>query len=213
MSLIEQLNDTDYEQALLPVWEYLVVEHIPQRSDVIFVFGGIDLAVPAKAAELYLANLAPHVLISGNVGPFTKEIFSEPEAYVFKQEMTKMGVPESSIKIEDQASNTGENVTFGMRNLADRNIIINSAILVAKPFLARRCLATFQLHYPKVTLFCCPPKGPILKFCDRPRHDFAGRLLAEIDRLELYYKKGYITKQIIPHSVKSAAEQIRNFID
>ena len=61
MSTIERLDDISYEGILLPVWEYLAVEHTPKQSEVIFVFGGIDLAVPAKAGRALILLVWRHI--------------------------------------------------------------------------------------------------------------------------------------------------------
>jgi hypothetical protein len=212
MSAITSLDDTRYQPMLRPLWDYLAVEHTPKKSDVIFVFGGLDLAIPLKAAELYGLGLAPLILISGGAGIPTENVSQELESSVFRKEITKLGVPPTAIVEESKASNTRENVMWGMEALISKNIKVDSAILVAKPFLLRRCLATFQLQYPEVILFSCPPEGPILKFCDRPQDEFAERLLAELERLKLYAERGHIVHQSIPQSVQSAAAHLRTLL-
>jgi hypothetical protein len=212
MQKIEELDDGSFEQVLQPIWQYLAVENDPVPSDVIFVFGGLDLAVPARAADLYLGGFAPHVLVTGSAGPYSRDVFTQPEACVFRDEMVKRGVPESSIITEIKATNALENVVFGMRALEVKDWPVNSAILVAKPFMMRRSMATFKKNYPNISVACCSPLGPILNFCDRSRRDFAERLPAELERLRAYAEKGDIEPQHVPESVKVAAESLKQLL-
>jgi hypothetical protein len=128
-------------------------------------------------------------------------------------EMVKEGVPESAFIIEDKATNALQNVILGMAVLKEQNINVNKAILVGKPFMMRRSLATFQKQFPEVVLLSCPPQGPIIKFIDRARSVFAGRLLNELARLKTYAEKGDITEQPLPESVQAGADNLREQLD
>ena len=195
MSLsIESLDETSYEALLTPIWDYLARTDDPAPSDVIFVFGSRDLGVPRRAAELYAAGLSPRVLVTGRLGPMTERVFDKPEALVFRDELTRLGVPDRAITTEVRASNTLENVRFGM-----------SALLVAKAFVMRRCLATFARQHPEVEALGCPPAGSLQDQRDRPRAAFAARLVAELDRIDEYGTNGDIEPQVIPENVHGAA--------
>lgn len=213
MPTVEELDDAAYEELLRPVWRYLAVENEPAPSDVIFVFGGLDMAIPAYATELYKAGYAPHILISGSAGPYTQDVFKKAEAYVFMEEMLKEGVPESAFIIEDKASNALQNVIFGMAALKEHGVKVRKAILVAKPFMMRRSLATFQKQFPEVELLSCPPRGSVIKFIDRARPVFAGRLLHELARLKTYSDKGDIAEQPLPPSVQAAADDLKRRLE
>lgn len=196
----------------MPIWEYLAPSDSPVKSDAIFVFGGLDMAVPTRAAELFCQGWSNTVLITGNAGKLTKDVFSEPEARVFRNRMIESGVPESAILLEEAATNTQQNVEFGMDVLARHGLVPQSALLVAKPFLARRCLATFEKHFSSVRVCSCPPSGSILTFMDRPRAEFAERLVAELIRLRDYAVQGFITSQHIPPEVDIAAMKVTEML-
>ena len=135
---IESLGETAYEALLAPIWDFLVRTHAPAPSDVIFVFGSRDLGVARRAAELYAAGLSFRVLVSGLRGPLTERVFDKPEALVFKDELTRLGVPYRAITTEVRAGNTLENVRFGMTALAAAGQTPCSAMLVALWLAARR---------------------------------------------------------------------------
>ena len=206
MSLsIESLDETSYEALLTPIWDYLARTDDPAPSDVIFVFGSRDLGVPRRAAELYAAGLSPRVLVTGRLGPMTERVFDKPEALVFRDELTRLGVPDRAITTEVRASNTLENLRFGMSALRAAGLTPRSALLVAKAFVMRRCLATFARQHPEVEALGCPPAGSLQDQRDRPRAAFAARLVAELDRIDEYGTNGDIEPQVIPENVHGAA--------
>jgi uncharacterized SAM-binding protein YcdF (DUF218 family) len=157
---IDRLEEAEYERLLAPLWAYLARAHAPVPSDVIFVFGSRDFAVPRQAAQLYATGLSSRVLVSGQFGPMTERVFDTPEALVFTDELSRLGVPRSAIIAEVQARNTLENVRFGMSAITGGGYTPRSALLVAKAFVMRRCLATFARQYPAVDVRGCPPAAP-----------------------------------------------------
>ena len=87
--------------------------------------------------ELYKAGLAPRLMFSGGRGNFTRD-WDETEADKFAAKAVEMGVPESDILVENESSNTGENIKFSHQILEQRNIVPDNVILVQKPFMERR---------------------------------------------------------------------------
>ena len=205
---IDALDDDTYARLLQPIWAYLTRMDRPAPSDVIFVFGSRDLGVPRRAAELYLAGLSSRVLVSGRLGPMTARVFDKPEALVFKDALTSHGVPDSAITTEVDACNTLENVRLGMSALRVAGQTPRSALLVAKAFVMRRCLATFARQYPGVAVRGCPPSGSLAAQRDRSRTAFAARLVGELRRLDEYGAAGDIEPQEVPGAVRAAAKAI-----
>lgn len=201
-------SDAGLERLLQPLWDYLAVAADPQPADVIFVFGSADRAVPARAARLYHEGLAPRVLASGSCGRLTRERFDRPEAHVFAAHLVAAGVPADAIVTEPAAANTLENVRFGMAALARRGLRPHSALLVAKGFVMRRCVATFARQFPGVRVCPSPPEGPLRSAIDRPVPEFAARLAAEVGRLERYAAQGDVQAQAIPVSVRQATGRV-----
>ena len=198
----------DLAQAVRPLWEYLAVVHPPVRADVIFVFGSQALAVPARAAELYRAGHAPVVLVSGRYGRMTRGVFDRPEALIFRDRLVRDGVPAAAVVTETEAGNTLENVRLGLAALDRRRIPVRSALLVAKPFVMRRCAATFARQAPHVRVRCCPPAATLPASIDRPPAAFAARLAAEVERLDRYAAAGDVAPQPMPAAVRAAALRI-----
>ena len=198
----------DFERVAGPLWNYLAVSDAPVRADVIFVFGSQALAVPARAAELYRAGHAPIVLASGRYGRMTRDVFDQPEALVFRDRLLRDGVPREAVVTETEAGNTLQNVLFGLAALRRKRVAVGSALLVAKPFVMRRCAATFVRQAPEVRVRCCPPRIDLMRSMDREPASFAARLVAELERLERYAAAGDIAPQAIPEPVRAAARRI-----
>ena len=210
---IDRLDEKAYARLLTPVWNYLRLTHAPAHSDVIFVFGSRGLEVPRRAAQLYAAGWAPRLLVSGRAGPMTEHVFDKPEALVFKDELVRRGVPAAAVTAEVEAGNTLENVRFGMAALEAAGRRPRSALLVAKAFAMRRCVATFARQHPGVAVRGCPPGGALIGHLDRGRAAFAARLVAEIRRLEAYGASGDVEPCAIPPAARAAAREITRLLD
>ena len=76
--------------------------------------------------------------------------WTKTEARIFSDVAVKMGVPENRILIEEESTNTGENVEFCRRLLLlaedtdARGVGRESFIVVQKPYMLRRTYATFH---------------------------------------------------------------------
>lgn len=206
-------HDLDLWPLLQPLWEYLAVVEPPRSADVIFVFGSRDLAVPAHAASLFHEGHAPQILVTGSYGRMTRDVFSKPEALVFRDHLVDAGVPPSAILTEPVATNTLENVRLGVETLRRVDRMPATALLVAKGFVMRRCVATFAQQFDHIRVQACPPEGGLATSLDRSPTEFAARLVAEIDRLERYAESGDIRAQEIPTAVREAARRLTNQIE
>ncbi len=159
--------EPDVLAMLHPLWDYLAVCDPATSADVIFVFGSQDLAVPARAAELYHEGYASQVLVTGSYGRMTRGVFPKPEALVFKDLLVESGVPESAVVTDIEAANTLENVQFGMAAMRRSGMTPRTALLVAKGFVMRRCVATFARQFGDVRVRACPPTGGMEAALDR----------------------------------------------
>ena len=208
---IPSSND-DFWRLVQPLWDYLVLTDTPGPSDVIFVFGSQDLAVAAQAAALYRGCYASRLLVTGSYGRMTRNLFEKPEALVFQDYLVSKGVPESAILTETVATNTLENVRLGIEILQRNSQMPQTAILVAKGFTMRRCVATFAQQFENVQVRACPPHSGLVEAADRGQAEFAVRLAAELDRLDVYAAAGDIRTQDIPPAVRQLAQRIRTLV-
>lgn len=137
------------------ITEFIFLEDIPEKADIILVAGGRHPGLAEKAAELYLGGFAPYILISGGPNPRMTEWKSEYEK--IKDECLKMGIPETAILKEDKALNTFDNARNSWAVIQEKGLSISKAILVCKSHHARRALLTYQTVFPLSIQFQMSP--------------------------------------------------------
>lgn len=192
------------------LWDYHHMQHAPEKSDCIFVLGSHDLRVANRGAELYLQGWAPLLIFSGGLGNVTKGIWTETEADQFAAIAINMGVPPSAILIENQSTNTGENITFTQKLLQERGLNPQSFIVVQKPYMERRSYATFKKHWPDKQLLVT---SPLLSFTAYPNADIPMErviniMVGDLQRIKIYPEKGFQIYQEIPDNIWQTYEQL-----
>jgi uncharacterized SAM-binding protein YcdF (DUF218 family) len=196
------------------VWNYHQLNHELAHADAILVLCSHDTAVAARGAELSLAGWAPLLIFSGGLGAITRHLWNEPEADRFAAIAIAMGVPRHRILIENQSTNTGENVLFTKRLLADRRIDAQRFILVQKPYMERRSYATFKRHWPEKDAIVTSPR---VSFDDYLKgysnealssDDVIAIMVGDLQRIRLYPAKGFQIPQDIPEDVWNAFEEL-----
>jgi len=202
-------NDTVDGDAKL-IWDYHHVHHTLAPADVIIVLGSHDTRVAERGAEVFLAGWAPLIVLSGNLGALTSEIWTRPEAEIFAEVAQAKGVPRERMLLEPRATHTGENVSFSRELLAERGIHPRRVIAVQKPYMERRTLATFRQRWPEVDVVVTSPQ---IAFDDYPRPDISRDdvihiMLGDLQRLIVYGRKGWSAPQEVPRDVQAAFERL-----
>lgn len=192
------------------LWNYHHVNHTITTSDCILALGSHDLRVAERAAELYLQGFAPLLIFSGGLGNFTQEMWTEPEADKFATIAVAMGVPENVILIENKSSNTGENILFTRNLLAEKELEPQSFIVVQKPYMERRSLATFLKHWPDKKLLVTSPQ---VSFEDYPNEEIPLErvihiMVGDLQRIKFYPAKGFQVYQEIHADIWEAFEEL-----
>lgn len=157
-----------YEKFLKQAEDFIFVQNIPEKADIIFIPGNGYPQMAELAAGLYNEGYAPYILPSGKYSIMTgtfSGVLSKKEKYpgefsteweFLKEVLTKNGVPENAILREDSATFTYENAIYS-RQVTDREgFFIKKAILCCKNYHARRALMYYQMLYPETEFFVCP---------------------------------------------------------
>ncbi len=192
------------------VCDYLKMNDILEKSDCILVLGSFDERVAIRGAELYLQGLAPLLIFSGGFGKFATDNWGEAEADHFAKIAIKMGLPERDILIENQSTNTGENILFTQKLLKERGVDPQSFILVQKPYMERRGYATFKKCWPDKKVLVTSPQ---LSFEEYPTTGISmeriiNTAVGDLQRVKLYSENGYQIFQEIPEDVWDAYERL-----
>ncbi len=196
------------------VWHYHQVNHSLERADVILVLCSHDTMVAERGAQLFLEGWAPLLIFSGGLGSITKEMWSKPEAEQFAEMAIRLGVPEGMILIENTSTNTGENILFTRKLLAEKKLNPEKFILVQKPYMERRSYATFRKLWPEKDVLVTSPQVTfddyLAKYSnkDLSEDDVISIMVGDLQRVKLYAEKGFQVYQEIPEDVWAAYEEL-----
>jgi uncharacterized SAM-binding protein YcdF (DUF218 family) len=188
------------------LWDYHLLGHALRRSDCILVLGSHDARVAERGAEVFLEGWAPLLVMCGDRGALTRTLWDRPEAEIFAQVAAARGVPRERILVESRSTNTGENVVFARRLLADRGMVPATAIAVQKPYMERRTWATFRKQWPELDIVVTSPR---LDFDAYPtaeitRDDMIQIMVGDLQRIQLYAERGFQVAQDVPEPVREA---------
>jgi hypothetical protein len=96
--------------------------------------------------------------------------------------------------VEDQATNTGENVAFSRAIVKD--IGITELFLIGKISSKRRYIMTVKKQCPEISKICC--HGVNYFPCDEVHwwkdEEFRRRVISECKKLRSYIEKGFIAE-------------------
>lgn len=190
------------------LWDYHHMNHEPAKSDCILALGSHDLRVADRAAELYREGWAPLVIMSGGLGNFTQDMWTETEADQFAAIAIQKGVPADAVLIENKSTNTGENILFTQQLLKEKGLDPQNFIVVQKPYMERRSYATFKKHWPDKSLLVTSPQIPFDKYAtdDIPLERVINIMIGDLQRIKFYPTKGFQIYQDIPAEVWDAYE-------
>ena len=200
---------------------------LPPRADGILCLCSHDVRVATHAAALFLAGRGGFLLFSGGfgTGPHSGARlngWTEPEAVVFARVAAAAGVPADAILVEDQATNTGENISLSRRLLKAKGFPDPvSLILVQKPYMERRSVATFQRQWgdgPLPELFASSPPLSFEEYTAAadgaaggglPRETTVGVMVGDTQRLRVYAQppaRDFQAPVAVPDAVWAAYE-------
>ena len=194
------------------IWNYHQMKHQIAKADAIMVLCSHDERVAERGAQLFLEGWAPLIIFSGGQGAITKSLWDEPEAERFARIATALNVPRESILIESASTNTGENVRFTRKLLAERGLDPQKFILVQKPYMERRSYATFRRYWPEKEVIVTSPqvsfRDYLAEYSNRALSaaDVVSIMVGDLQRIKLYPALGFQIAQEIPNEVWEAFE-------
>jgi uncharacterized SAM-binding protein YcdF (DUF218 family) len=189
---------------------YHILNQEVERADCILGLGTNDPRVAERAAELYLGGYAPLIVFTGGVSSWTRGLYQASEARAFADLARAKGVPEACLRIEEQASNTGENIRFSRRLLEGEGLVPRKLILVQKPYMERRTYATCKQFWPEPEIRVTSPQ---IGYADYPlpwlpKEEVIQIMVGDLHRIRVYPRLGFQIEQAIPDDVWEAFEKL-----
>jgi hypothetical protein len=206
--------DTRIRRLVETIWRYHHLNHQLSPADAILVLCSHDTIVANRGAEIFLQGWAPLLIFSGGLGSITSRLWDEPEADQFARIAIGLGVPAERILVENRSTNTGENVLFTRRLLAERHLDPQTFIVVQKPYMERRSFATFKKVWPEKEVVVTSPQLSLEEYLNRYSHgtltadDVVSIMVGDLQRMRLYAEKGFQIEQEIPDDVWQAYREL-----
>lgn len=192
------------------IWDYHHVNHTLVKSDCILTLGSHDTRVADRAADLYLEGWAPLLIFAGGLGRLTEGMWTESEADLFAHIAMEKGVPEKAILIENRSTNTGENIQLVRQLLQSKNLNPQTFIIVQKPYMERRSLATFEKNWTGKQFVVTSPQISFEEYptAEIPLEKVINIMVGDLQRIKIYPEKDFQTYQEIPDDVWQAYERL-----
>jgi uncharacterized SAM-binding protein YcdF (DUF218 family) len=196
------------------LWNYHLMKHQVAQADAILVLCSHDERVAERGAQLFLEGWAPLIIFSGGQGEITRRLWSEPEAERFARIAMSLNVPRECIVVETKSTNTGENVQFTRKLLAEKGLDPQKFIVVQKPYMERRAYATFLRYWPEKEVIVTSPQVAFDEYVAEYTNsslsadDVVGIMVGDLQRIKFYPALGYQIAQDIPEEVWAAYEAL-----
>jgi len=206
--------DAQIQSLAETLWDYHLMKQQVAKADAILVLCSHDERVAERGAELFLEGFAPLIIFSGGRGEITRQLWQEPEAERFARIAMSLNVPRESILIEVESTNTGENIAFTKRLLAEKGLDPQSFIVVQKPYMERRSYATFRKLWPEKELIVTSPqvsfRSYLAEYANRALSaaDVVSIMVGDLQRIKIYPERGFQIEQEIPDHVWHAFERL-----
>lgn len=123
--------------------KFLCVDSGRVSADVIVLLGGGSHERPERAAELFKAQAASRLIISG-----------EGDDEINRQLLIQAGVPAGAIQLEGKSRTTRENAEFTVKLLRAEKV--RRVIIVTSWYHSRRALKCFEHFAPEIKFYSRP---------------------------------------------------------
>ncbi|TGM13659.1 YdcF family protein [Leptospira selangorensis] len=201
----KKITDEDLEFAN-SIWNFLSIQENILKSDLIFVLCSHDLRVAKYAIDLYKKGFANYILFSGGLNFFTKHIFPKSEAESFAELALSSNIPEENIIIENESTNTGENIQFTKKLLNSLNFNFDKIIAIQKPSMTLRIKLALNKQWNEGIFYI---SSPIYSISDAPHAHInlfmiINEIVGDLQRIIEYPKFGFQSETIIPDHINKA---------
>ena len=188
------------------LWNYMKMHNELKHSDCIIGLGSKDTNVANIASELYLKGYANKLIFTGGLGKITYKLWNETEAEKFQKIAIEKGIPKEKIYLEKESTNTGDNFRFTKKLIEKEKLGIKSCIVVCKPYDEKRVYASFKKIMPEYEVIIYSEDISCEEYYKRNGSEWVDVLVGDIQRMKLFFEKGWQIKMEIPKEVWNAYE-------
>jgi len=196
------------------IWDYMRLDMPLAPGDCILGFGCYNDDIALRCAQLYRDGYAPRLLFTGGLGRNTLGLWTQPEAERFAAIAIQAGVPERDIIVENQASNSAENILFSRAKLEAEGLADKRLICVHKPFMERRLYAAMQVYWPQANALYTSPQLSMEEYIRRSvaqglsEKNVIEVIVGDFQRMDVYARRGYQIPQEIPAAAWDAFHRL-----
>jgi uncharacterized SAM-binding protein YcdF (DUF218 family) len=194
------------------LWDYLCLRMPVRPADRLLVFGGHDLGVADRAADLYAGGVSPFIVVSGGSRAVPDGSGFPTEADAIADVLMRRDVPKDAIALERLASNTSENFWLSAELLRDLGMTPSTFLVVTKPYAERRTVATARRRWTGKQVAVTSEQVGFDEYRNGsiPADRILSMLAGEALRLESYAATGLIDPgEPVPETVLGAAHALQ----
>lgn len=190
------------------IWDYLKSFHNEGASDALVVCCSYDLRVCDYAVSLLKKTDTKKIIFSGNTGNWTKELWNEREATIFKARAVKLGITPENIITEENATNIGENISFSKKLLKD----VKKLTYISKPNTLLRIGLTIPVHYNEIESYTSAPDFSFPEDVSNivGVYGLINEMVGDLQRIIEYPSKGFQIKHDLPIEIIKAYKFLVN---
>lgn len=155
---------------LRDITEFIFLEDLPEKADLIIVPGNTWPQPARRAAALYHDGMAPYIVVSGRYSKGQQTFAGAAcegdrykgaymtEADFLTDVLIREGVPETAVLQERKAEFTLENARYIRKLLEEKKMTVKKALICCQAFHARRCRMYFEYVFQDtdVEFLMCP---------------------------------------------------------
>ena len=174
--------------------------------DAVVVCCSYDLRVCDYACHLLQSGLTERLVLSGNTGNWTRQLWDQPEAHIFFARAIENGTRKESILVEDRATNFGENVRFSQAMLPNATRVT----FLTKPAAVLRVKLTVEAQWPDVQAFVSCPD---IEFPSEVSNavgvlGIINEMVGDVERIQKYPGRGFQANHELPDEIIDAWEYL-----
>lgn len=144
----------------IEVAKYLSENDIPQKSDLIMLFGSNSKKRVDKTWELWAKGLSNKIIITGGKPNYIEEN-RKSEAEIFEEDLINLGVPKEKIIVEDKSITIPDNVRSSF-NLLDKLGEKHESVIIVLAWFALRRAWVHLMKYGEENIKICRTETEIV---------------------------------------------------